>query len=361
MKPMHALTSAAALCAIILGTNAAAFAQPVLTIEPLASFDRPWAVATLPQGGFLVTEKPGRLVHVTRTGNKQPISGVPGVTASGQVGLHDIALAPDFESSGLIYLTWVDGSAGGALHLGRGRIDLARAELSDFGVLWQATPSGGNGHPGAMMTFSDDGQLFLTSGDRQLGDPAQDLTDSRGKILRLASDGQAAPGNPFAEAPEVWTLGHRNPYGIAFDGQGRLWSHEMGPRGGDELNLIEPGRNYGWPLVSEGRQYSGFAIPDHDTRPDLAAPVIKWSPVIAPAGMIYYDGAVFPEWQGSFLIGGLRSQALVRVELDGTSAREAERWDMGNRIRDVVADEQGEVYLLEDGDGGRLLRLVRQD
>lgn len=208
-----------------------------------------------------------------------------------------------------------------------------------------------------MVAFGPDGHLFLTSGDRQLGDPAQVLGDSRGKILRLMADGTPARGNPFPDAPEVWTFGHRNPYGLTFDANGRLWSHEMGPRGGDELNRITAGQNYGWPLVSEGRQYSGRAIPAHATRPDVTPPLMEWTPIIAPAGMIFYGGAVFPEWQGSLLMGGLASQALIRVEIGTDTAREVERWDIGNRIRDVAADADGHVYLLEDGDKARLLRL----
>jgi glucose/arabinose dehydrogenase len=347
--------------AALLSLSAIATAQTPFGFEPIAILDQPWAMAALPQGGFLVTEKAGRLAYVSASGEVQTITGAPSVTDDGQVGLHDVALAPDFEASGLVYLTWVDGSSGGALHLGRGRLDLAGLQLADLEVIWRATLMGGKGHPGAMIAFGPDGHLFLTSGDRQLGDPAQVLADSRGKILRLTADGAPASHNPFPDAPEVWTFGHRNPYGLAFDGSGRLWSHEMGPRGGDELNLIAAGQNYGWPLVSEGRKYSGQAIPAHATRPEFAAPVIEWTPVIAPAGMIYYDGAVFPEWGGSLLLGGLASQALIRVEMSGDTAREVDRWDIGNRIRDVAADADGQVYVLEDGPEARLLRLNRSN
>ena len=347
------ITTAAAL----LASSLIASAQTPLGFEPIATFDQPWAMAALPQGGFLVTEKAGHLVHVSASGEVQTIAGAPSVRDGGQVGLHDVALAPDFATSGYVYLTWVDGTDGGALHLGRGRLDMAELELHDLQVIWRAAPMGGNGHPGAMIAFGPNGHLFLTSGDRQLGDPAQVLGDSRGKILRLTADGTPASGNPFPDAPEVWTFGHRNPYGLTFDGTGRLWSHEMGPRGGDELNLIVAGQNYGWPLVSEGRQYSGRAIPDHASRPDFTPPLIDWSPIIAPSGMIYYDGAAFPEWQGSLLLGGLASQALVRVEIGDNAVREVERWDIGNRIRDVAADADGQVYLLEDGGEARLLRL----
>jgi glucose/arabinose dehydrogenase len=345
--------------AALLYSNTNATAQTPFGLEPIATLEQPWAMAVLPQGGFLVTEKAGRLTYVATSGEVQTIAGAPSVTDDGQVGLHDVALAPDFETSGLVYLTWVDGSGGGALHLGRGRLDLAGLQLVDLQVIWRATPMGGKGHPGAMIAFGPDGHLFLTSGDRQLGDPAQVLGDSRGKILRLTVDGTPASDNPFPDAPEVWTFGHRNPYGLTFDGTGRLWSHEMGPRGGDELNLIAAGQNYGWPQVSEGRHYSGRAIPAHATRPEFAPPLMEWTPVIAPAGMIYYDGTVFPEWGGSLLLGGLASQALIRVEISRETAQEVDRWDIGNRIRDVAADADGQVYVLEDGAEARLLRLIR--
>lgn len=347
------LTAITIFSAWLLGAGAA-LSQSNLSSQTIATFDAPWSVVALPKGGFLVTEKQGSLRYVARNGDVATVSGLPKVDASGQVGLHDVALAPDFDTTGLIYLTWVAGPQGGNLHLGRGWLD--GLQLNDFETLWRAEPDGGNGHPGAIITFSDDDHLFLTTGDRQLGDPAQDLTDSRGKILRLTLDGRPAQGNPFPQAPEVWSYGHRNPYGLAFDGQGRLWSHEMGPRGGDELNLIIAGQNYGWPLVSEGRTYGGRSIPDHATRPEFAAPKIAWSPVIAPAGMIYYDGAVFPEWRGSLLIGGLQSEGVVQVRINGTTAVEAGRWTTGSRIRDVATDAQGHVYLLEDN--GRLLQLT---
>lgn len=347
--------------ALVLAMASPVLAQVRLSVTPIATLQQPWAMVALPQGGFLVTEKTGQLVHLTASGEARNVAGVPTVLADGQTGLHDVALAPDFESSGLVYLTWIAGEDGGALHLGRGRVDLSSQApaFSDFEVLWQAGPQGGDGHPGGIIAFSDDGHLFLTSGDRQLGDPAQDLADSRGKILRFTLEGRAAPGNPFPAAPEVWSLGHRNPYGLVFDDKGALWSHEMGPSGGDELNLIAPGQNYGWPEVSEGRQYSGLPIPKHATRPEFTPPAFAWTPVIAASGMVFYNGAAFPEWQGSLLIGGLRAQALVRVQTEAGKAQETERWEFENRIRDVAVDAAGAVYLLEDGETGRLMRLER--
>ena len=247
--------------AALLSSSAISAAQTPFGVEAIATLEQPWAMAVLPQGGFLVTEKAGRLAHVTASGEVETIAGAPRVTDAGQVGLHDVALAPDFQASGLVYLTWVDGTDGGALHLGRGRLDLGALQLADLQVIWRATPMGGNGHPGAMIAFGPDGHLFLTSGDRQLGGPAQELGDSRGKILRLTADGAPASGNPLCRCPRGLDPWPPKPYGLTFDGTGRLWSHEMGPRGGDELNVIAAGQNYGWPLVSEGKKYSGRSIP----------------------------------------------------------------------------------------------------
>lgn len=344
---------------VVAVTGCSDMAQAELATQSVAVLQQPWAVAVLPQGGFLVTEKAGALRLITPDGRVEGIAGVPDVDASGQVGLHDVALAPDFAQSGEVYLTWVAGDNGGALHLGRGKLDVAGLSLTGFETLWRAQPSGGNGHPGGIIAFSPDGHLFLTTGERQLGDPAQNLADSRGKVLRLTRDGIAASGNPFPDAPEVWSYGHRNAYGMVFDASGALWSHEMGPRGGDEFNSIVVGENYGWPVVSDGTQYNGMAIPDHVTRPEFKAPLLEWTPVIAPAGMIYYTGDVFADWQGSFLIGGVASQALVQVAVDGDTAREVARWNMGARIRDVVADAQGNIYVLEDGTDAQLLRLTQ--
>ena len=222
----------------------------------------------------------------------------------------------------------------------------------------------GRGHYGHRIAFGPDGKLWITSGERQKFDPAQDMASNLGKVIRLNDDGSVPADNPFADqgdvAAQAWSLGHRNPLGIDFDDQGRLWVHEMGPAGGDELNLIERGENYGYPVVSNGDHYDGRDIPDHDTRPEFNAPEITWTPVISPAGFVIYSGNRFTDWQGDGFIGGLSSKALVRVEFDGTSAREAERFDMGQRIREVEQGPDGDLWVLEDereGSGGRLLRL----
>jgi glucose/arabinose dehydrogenase len=335
-------------------------------VEAVAEFDTPWAIAFLPDGRMLVTEKPGRMFLVTQSGAKTPIDGVPDVAASGQIGLLDIAAAPEFAASRRIYFTYTEAAEGGT------RLVLARAtllesdggaRLADAQAIWRQTPVGGRGHPGGIIAFDRQGRhLFLTVGERQLGKPAQDPQNARGKLLRLNLDGSTPEDNPNAAQggvpAETWTLGHRNPYGLAFAADGKLWEHEMGPRGGDELNLIEVGKNYGWPIVSNGDNYDGSKIPRHATRPDFAAPLLYWNPIIAPAGLVFYDGAMFPDWRGSALIGGLGAGVLVRVAFKGDQPDEAERWDMGARIRDVAVAPDGAVWLIEDDDPGRLLRLT---
>lgn len=336
----------------------------------MTEFDLPWAIAFLDAERLLVTEKPGRLWLVGRDGAKVAVGGVPAVEFNRQNGLLDVAPAPDHARSGLIYLTYVEpgppGEGGSGLALARARLALAggAARLEGLEVLWRQLPRGSGGQPGGIIAFSPDGRfLFLTSGDRMRPETAQNPDLAMGKVLRLTLDGRPAPGNPMASAggarAETWSTGHRNPYGLAFAPDGRLWLHEMGPRGGDELNLVEPGRNYGWPLVSNGDNYSGLPIPRHETRPDLTPPALYWTPVIAPAGLAFYEGALFPAWRGAALIGGLatRSLSLIRFGADG-QPHEAERWAMGARIRDVALAPDGAVWLIEDARGGRLLRLA---
>jgi glucose/arabinose dehydrogenase len=334
--------------------------------DAVAEFDTPWAIAFLPDGRMLVTEKPGHMFLVTQKGEKTPVGGVPAVAASGQIGLLDIIAAPDFASSNRIYFTFTEATDGGTrVVLMRATLSISGggARLADLEPIWRQTPVGGRGQPGGIIAFDPAGKhLFLTVGDRQLGKPAQDPLDARGKLLRLNLDGSTPSDNPNAAADGVpaqtWTLGHRNPYGLAFASDGKLWEHEMGPRGGDEFNLIEPGKNYGWPVVSNGDNYDGSKIPRHSTRPDFAAPLLYWNPIIAPAGLVFYDGAMFPQWRGSALIGGLGSGVLVRVAITNGQPDEAERWDMGARIRDVAVAPDGAVWIIEDDDPGRLLRLT---
>ena len=335
----------------------------------IAEFEQPWAMTFLPDGRLLVTEKAGQLRVATQSGEvSAPISGVPDVDYGGQGGLGDVVLHPDYADNGIIYLSYAEsGSRGqrGAVVL-RARLQLdadGGGELQDSTVIWRQDPKvSGRGHYGHRLAFSNDGYLFISSGERQKFDPSQDMSANLGKILRLHDDGTVPDDNPFADqggvTAEIWSLGHRNPLGLAFDAAGRLWNTEMGPRHGDELNLVKRAHNYGYPLVSNGDHYSGKSIPDHDTRPDLEAPKAYWVPAISPAGLMFYDGTLFPDWKGSAFIGGLSSQALIRVAFDGDKAREAERFEMGARIREQEQGLDGAIWILEDGDPGRLLKLT---
>lgn len=325
----------------------------------VAQFDAPWAMTFLPDGRLLVTEMGGRLrLHDPASGATGDITGVPPVVHVAQGGLGDVVLHPQFETSRLVYISYVEPGEGG---LG-GVVARARLELDDRGggtlgdleVVWRQVPKkSGDGHFGYRIAFDRDGLLWLSSSERKEFDPAQDLATNLGKVLRLNDDGSVPEGNPFAEqggvAAQVWSLGHRNILGLAFDATGQLWAHEMGPMGGDELNRIERGANYGYPLVSNGDHYDGTSIPDHDTRPEFRAPVITWTPVISPAGFIIYDGALFPEWQGNGFIGGMSSMSLVRVAFEGEQAHEAGRFLMERRIREVEQGPDGAIWLLEDG------------
>ena len=369
------------------------------TMTQVATFDLPWRIAFLPDGRMLVTEKVGRVILVTPQGAKTEVGGVPPVFYQRQNGMLGVFLSPHYATDHNVYLTYVEpGDYGGGLAMGRGQLVLAgeRATLEGFQVLWRQMPRGKGGQAGAQIAFSPDGNyLFLTVGDRQRMTPAQDPNQPVGKILRLTLDGKPAPGNPMegktgassiplidppsdteaAKAAavvstytfptanltpaETWTTGHRTPYGLAFGPDGRLWEVEHGPRGGDELNLIERGKNYGWPLVVYGKNYNGVPISSPDARPDLAKPVIYWDPVIAPGNIMFYKGNVFPQWKGSALISGLVSQTLVRVTFGSQgSATAAQRWSIGKRVRDIEEAPDGSLWMLEDTNPGGLFHLT---
>ncbi len=388
MKIITIAASALLVASAVASAQAPAAADRPFDAVEVARFDEPWAMTFLPDGRLLVTEKAGRLwVQDVATGKRTRIGRVPEVVHAGQGGFADVVLHPRFSGNGWVYLSYAeagDGNTSGAA-VARAKLDLEDNELEDLQVLWRQVPKvAGNGHYGHRIAFDADGMLWITSSERQKFDPAQDMASNLGKIVRLRDDGSVPDGNPFTGqgdvAAQVWSLGHRNMLGIDFDRDGRLWVHEMGPKGGDELNLIEKGANYGYPIVSNGDHYDGRPIPDHDTQPQYRAPVITWTPVISPAGFVIYDGDRYPGWNGSGLIGGLSSQSLVRVAFDGTSAREAERFDMGTcgnlrhhaakgrmfgdlRQHDVRQDSRPAVVARGDDRSGRLVatRLDAQD
>jgi aldose sugar dehydrogenase len=366
-------------------------------IVKVTTLNLPWRIAFLPDGRMLITEKVGALWLVTQQGAKTPVTNVPAVLWKGQGGMLGVFLSPHYAKDHNVYLTYSEpGDGGSSLALARAKLKLGTdsASLENLKVIWRDGERGQGGQFGAQIAFSPDGRyLFLTSGDRQRMTPAQDPNQPLGKILRLTLDGKPAPGNPMAgktgaasvpvidppkdteaakTAPvvrtytfpgpnltpaETWTSGHRTPYGLAFAPDGKLWEVEHGPRGGDELNLIEPGKNYGWPLVSYGKNYNGVPVPSPDTRPDLAKPAIYWVPVIAPGNLMFYNGAMFPQWKGSALVSGLATMSICRITFDGHGgAQPAERWDVGFRVRDVEVAPDGALWMLEDSKTGGVYR-----
>lgn len=359
---MSAAVAAPAAQAPITGARPAAV-QP-FAVTAVATFDSPWGLAFLPDGRMLVTEKAGRMLLLSADGKRRvTVTGVPRVDSGGQGALGEVVVHPAFASNQLVYFSYsAPGSPNGVV-LARGRLSggLDGARLEEVATLYKAHPLTSGGHYAGRIAFAPDGHLFFAMGERQKFTPAQNLDGVLGKIVRLTADGKPAPGNPLAGKggdPAIWSYGHRNPLGLAFDLQGRLWAAEMGPKGGDELNLILPGRNYGWPIVSNGGHYDGRNIPDHPTRPELEAPKVSWNPSISPSSLLVYSGRRFPQWHGKALIGALSGEALFLVDLARDGAREEARYAMGKRIRAVGQGPDGAVYLLEDEQGGRLLRLA---
>lgn len=366
----------AALLALVIGACSGTSSGPVrvggaFVATPVAKFNEPWAMTFLPDGRLLVTEKPGaiKLLNLD-TGQAGDITGLPGIAYGGQGGFGDVILHPSFARNSWVYVSYSEPGDGGTNGAAVARAKLVLAgnggSLEDLTVIWRQVPKvDSQGHWGHRLAFGPDGKLWITSSERQQFTPAQDMQSNLGKIVRLNEDGSVPADNPFFDrggvTAQIWSLGHRNLLGIAFAPDGRLYAHEMGPRGGDELNLIEKGQNYGYPIVSNGDHYDGRDIPDHATRPEFRAPLISWTPVISPAGFVIYTGKLFPDWQGNGFIGGLSSESLVRVEFSADGAREAQRFDMGKRIREVEQGPDGALWLLEDernGSGGRLLKLT---
>jgi glucose/arabinose dehydrogenase len=352
------------------GRSSSSTAQPVsgagrpFTTSEVARFDAPWAMDFLPGSGVgmttaaLVTEKTGKLWLVATTkGVKQDVTGVPAVKVEGQGGLGDVVVHPDFAGNHRVYLSYAEAGPGrtSGAAIGYGTLVLGQGQprLENFKVIWRQTPKvAGGAHYSGRIAFAPDGTMFVTSGERFQFDPAQDPNSDLGKVIHMTAEGQRIGGR-------YYTLGHRNLLGIAFAPDGRLWEAEMGPRGGDEVNLILAGRNYGWPLASYGSHYDGRDIPDDHKGRGFEEPKVWWNPSISPSSLLIYTGDLFPQWKGDALIGALSGEALIRVDIDGDKARKADQWAMGNRIRAVDQGPRGEVYLLEDGRNGvaRLLRL----
>jgi len=349
------------------GGGATAAERP-FQVQEIGRFDEPWAMTFLPGGDLLVTEKRGRLKLRRADGRVLDVSGVPEVSYGGQGGLGDVVLHPGFAQNRLVYLSWIeagDNGTRGAV-VGRAHFNLGESgpSLSDLQVIWRQQPRlDGDGHFSHRIAFGPDGRLYISSGERQHFDPAQDMSGNLGKVVRLNDDGSVPADNPFAAqggvTAQIWTLGHRNLLGLAFDAGGRLWEVEMGPMGGDEVNLIQRGLNYGWPRVSNGSHYDGRDIPDHRPGDGFEAPKVWWNPSISPSSLMIYSGAMFPAWRGDAFVGALSGEALLRVHLDGDTATKGDQWPMDARIREVEQAPDGAIWLLQDGpSGGRLLRLT---
>jgi glucose/arabinose dehydrogenase len=366
------LVTLVAGCGVEAARQTAGPAQPPANlpfqVQVVADFESPWAMTFLPDGRMLITEKSGTLYLVSADGQQRTrVDGVPAVSSEGQGGLMDVVLHPGFAKNRFVYFSYSEAGQGGkGVVLARGVFaDGAQPALQKVETLFRASPYvDGDGHFAGRIAFSPDGLVFFTNGERQKFDPAQDPKSTLGKILRLNDDGTPAQDNPLVGKgfhPAIWSYGHRNPLGIAFDARGNLWEQEMGPKGGDEVNLILPGLNYGYPIVSDGDHYDDKPIPDHATRPEFEKPKVSWNPVISPGGLMVYSGKLWPQWEGDLFIGGLSSRALIRVDVDGTEARKGDQWPMGERIREPEEGPDGAIWLLEDGrrEGqGRLLKLT---
>ncbi|HLZ75312.1 PQQ-dependent sugar dehydrogenase [Phenylobacterium sp.] len=395
------LAAAGAYAQTNIGTQAPEAAPP-FNMTQVATFSLPWRIAFLPDGRMLITEKTGSIQLVTQAGEKTAVANVPKVLAQGQGGMLGVFLSPHYAADHFVYLTYSEPDPAGkldgsSLALARAKLGLkpGAPSLDDLKVIWRDGGRGKGGQFGAQVAFAPDSKsLFLSSGDRQRMTPAQDPNSPLGKILHLTLDGKPAPGNPMAgqtgaasipiiDPPvdtekaktaavirdyafpgpnltpsETWSKGHRTPYGLAFAPDGRLWEAEMGPRGGDALNLIEPGKNYGWPLARYAVNYNGVPIPSPDAVPGVTKPVLYWTPVIDVGNLMFYSGSMFPQWKGSAFVSGLGTRTLNRIVITGATAKSAERWSMGHRIRDVEQGPDGALWVIEDAAPGGLFKLT---
>ena len=339
----------------------------------VSQFNSPWAMSFINSDNLLVTTKSGKLWLINTSGEQSLVSGVPNVFAGGQGGLGDVVLHPNYKKNKLIYVSYINSDDEGRTRYAsviRGTLEnLDKPQLKNIETIWKQTPAqSGKGHFSHRIAFGLDGtqhtgKIFITSGDRQEQTPAQQWDMALGKIIRLNEDGTVPMDNPFQDkgdlAKTFWTVGHRNALGIAFAKDGQLWAHEMGPRHGDELNLILAGENYGWPIVSEGNHYGGTRIPAHETRPEFMDPKLYWVPTVAPSGLIFYEGDEFSEWNGNAFIGGLKSKALVRISFNNGEPFEAERFSWSKRVREVEMGHDGAIWVLEDGSSGRLIKFTK--
>jgi aldose sugar dehydrogenase len=364
-------------CLGILACTAPAHAQVFesakakFRVETIASgLENPWSLAFLPDGRKLITERAGRLRVLGADGKlAKPVAGLPPIAAVGQGGLMDVALAPDFLTSRLIYFTFTEPREGGnGTSLARAKLidDKDGAKLAEMKIVFRQEPAVPGGfHFGARIAFARDGTLFVTLGERYRRDAAQDLSSHLGKVVRLKPDGGAAADNPFVTLshakPEIWSYGHRNPQGAAINpASGKLWVVEHGPRGGDEINIADKGKNYGWPVVGFGLEYSGARLHAASEKEGMVNPIHQWTPSIAPSGVLFYAGAAFPAWRGNLFVGALAGQHLARLELDGEKIVGEEKLlaGLGARIRDVREAPDGTIWLLTDHRDGKVLRLV---
>jgi glucose/arabinose dehydrogenase len=329
--------------------------------------EHPWSLAFLPDGRMLVTERPGRLRYVTADGSvSEPIAGVPAVFAEGQGGLLDVVLDPDFAANSTIYFSYAEAAADGTNGTAVARARLDGQQLDDVKVIFRQQPKFSSRHHfGSRLVFAADGKLFVTLGERNSErDLAQDLGTHLGKIVRITTDGAAPGDNPFigreGALPEIWSYGHRNIQGAALHpGTGKLWTHEHGPRGGDEINVSEPGRNYGWPVITYGREYHGPAIGEGSRKEGMEDPLHYWVPSIGPSGMVFHSGRGQPGWKGQLFVGALPAKQLVRLEIgDDGKVKSEERIAIGSRVRDVREGPDGALYLVTDEDAGQVLRVV---